>query len=259
MASNSDCRSLGSSDLSVSMRIRGTATYRTCTPGLPVVVATPTATARYRQGVSASEAPGMTKGRLEAFSDGVFAVAATLLVVELHVPDQVTSDLGGALLAQWPSYLAYVTSFLTIGIIWVNHHQLFAHVRAVDRPLLFVNLFLLMTVSLVPFPTALLGRFATAAEDGHVASALYGAVMVLMSIAFSALWLHITRDTRLIGHHLDPHRARHEGMLFSAGLAAYLAGIGLSMVSAQLALLLYALVAVFYVFPWLPPVREAPG
>jgi uncharacterized membrane protein len=200
----------------------------------------------------AGPAPGMSTGRLEAFSDGVFSVAATLLVVELRVPD-VGTGLGPALLAQWPSYLTYVTSFATIGIIWVNHHALFAHVRQVDRRLLFLNLLLLMTVSAIPFPTALLGRYATAGDDGHLASALYGAIMVLMSIAFTLLWLHVTRDTRLIGRHLDPHRARQESMLFSAGLVAYVAGIGLSFVSAPLALLWYALIAVFYVFPWLPP------
>jgi uncharacterized membrane protein len=201
----------------------------------------------------------MTTGRLEAFSDGVFAVAATLLVVELHVPEVGTgTGLGAALLAQWPSYLTYVTSFGTIGIIWVNHHTLFAHVRRVDRTLLFLNLLLLMTVSVIPFPTALLGRYVTAGDDGHLAGAVYGAVMVLMSIAFTALWQHVTRDGRLIGRHLDPRRARQESVLFSAGLLAYVAGIGLSFVSAQLALLLYALLAVFYVFPWLPQPNAAP-
>jgi hypothetical protein len=104
----------------------------------------------------------------------------------------------------------------------------------------------------------LLGRYATAGDDGHIASAVYGAVMVLMSIAFTALWLRVTRDANLIGRHLDPHRARRESMLFSAGLAAYLAGIGLSFISAQLALLLYALLAVFYVFPWLPKTAPPP-
>jgi uncharacterized membrane protein len=198
-----------------------------------------------------AEVPGMNTGRLEAFSDGVFAVAATLLVFDLHVP-AVTSGLGTALLAQWPSYLTYVTSFGTIGIIWVNHHSLFARVRRVDRPLLFLNLLLLMTVSVIPFPTALLGRYATAGDDGHLAGALYGLVMVLMSIAFTTLWLHVTSDRNLISRHLDPQRARRDGVLFSAGLAAYVVGIGLSFVSAQLALLLYALIAVYYVFPWLP-------
>src|SRR5215470_9469621 len=99
---------------------------------------------------------GVSAGRLEAFSDGVLSIAATLLVLELHVPES-GDNLGAALLAQWPSYAAYVVSFITIGIIWVNHHQLFALVRRVDRTLLFLNLALLMVVSVLPFPTAILG------------------------------------------------------------------------------------------------------
>lgn len=196
----------------------------------------------------------MSSARLEAFSDGVLAIAATLLVLELRVPDAGT-DLGSALLAQWPSYAAYVVSFGTIGIIWVNHHNLFAHVRQVDRMLLFLNLGLLMVVSLIPFPTAILGRFVTTSNDSHVAAAFYGVVMILMSVAFTALWRHVTRDARLLGGHLDPRRARKESALFSIGLLGYIAGVALAFVSAPLSLLVYGLVAVFYVFPWLP---EAP-
>src|SRR5205085_2423787 len=94
----------------------------------------------------------MGTARLEAFSDGVLAIAATLLVLELRVPEA-GGDLAAALASQWPSYVVYVVSFLTIGIIWVNHHSLLAHVRRVDRPLLFLNLWLLLTISLIPFPT----------------------------------------------------------------------------------------------------------
>src|SRR5262249_6988048 len=110
-------------------------------------------------------------------------IAATLLVLELHVPDA-SHGLGEALLAQWPAYVAYVTSFLTIGIIWVNHHALFQHIHHVDRSFLFNNLFLLMVVSITPFPTAVLGRHATADQDSHLAAALYGAEMFVMGIAF---------------------------------------------------------------------------
>jgi TMEM175 potassium channel family protein len=205
----------------------------------------------------AASADGVTSARLEAFSDGVLSIAATLLVLELRVPDvDLDNSLGPALLVQWPSYAAYVVSFATIGIIWVNHHQLFVHVRRVDRTLLFLNLALLMVVSLIPFPTAVLGRFTTTESDSHTAAALYGVLMVLMSVAFTALWRHVTRDARLLGRHLDPRRARQESALFSVGLLGYVAGVGIAIVSAQLSLLLYGLVALFYVFPWLP---EAPA
>jgi uncharacterized membrane protein len=196
----------------------------------------------------------MTSARLEAFSDGVFAIAATLLVLDLRVPEA-EGGLAQALLAQWPSYVTYVTSFTTIGIMWVNHHDLIAHVRQVDRGLLFLNLFLLMVVSVIPFPTALLGRYVTAGDDSHLASAIYGGVMVLMSIAFNLLWRHVTSHHREPSATLDPHRMRQEGRLFSLGLLTYLLAIGLSFVSATLGLTIYALTAVFYIFPWLPQPR----
>ncbi len=191
----------------------------------------------------------MSPARLEAFSDGVLAIAATLLVLELQVPS--TSDnLARALLAQWPSYAAYLTSFATIGIIWVNHHELIANVRRVDRRLMFLNLLLLMIVSVIPFPTALLGRYVTAGEDSHVASAVYGGVMLLMSIAFTLLWRHVNRSHRETSD--DRSRTRREGQLFSIGLITYTLAIVLSFVSATLGLAIYAGTAVFYLFPWLP-------
>src|SRR5436309_13539589 len=98
----------------------------------------------------------MRTNRVEAFSDGVLAMAITLLILEISVPDVKGDDLLDALGHQWPSYVAYVVSFLTIGIMWVNHHALFDHIRIVDRGLLFVNLFLLLAIAFVPFPTALL-------------------------------------------------------------------------------------------------------
>jgi TMEM175 potassium channel family protein len=203
--------------------------------------------------------PGAERGgsaRLEAFSDGVLSIAATLLVLELHVPE-VGQSLGAALLAQWPEYAAYVVSFATIGIIWVNHHHLFIHVRRVDRTLLFLNLGLLLVVSVIPFPTAVLGRYALTEPDSHIAAAVYGGLMILMSVAFTLLWRHVTRDARLLGGHLDPERARKESVLFSAGLVAYICGVVLAFVSAPLSLLIYGLVAVFYVFPWLPEPPDA--
>jgi uncharacterized membrane protein len=202
--------------------------------------------------VSQAGSAGISSSRVEAFSDGVFSIAATLLVLELRVPADATGGLGPTLLAEWPSYASYVVSFLTIGIIWVNHHALFANVRRADRRLLFLNLLLLLSVSTIPFPTAILGRYIGSGEASHLAAAIYGAVMVAMSLAFSVLWWHVTRDARLVAVHLDPRRARAESRLFSVGLIAYLVGIGLAAVSAEVSLLVYGLTAVFYVFPWLP-------
>src|SRR3954470_17218264 len=98
----------------------------------------------------------MDRGRLEAFSDGVFAIAITLLVLDLTVPSTAEAHeigLGAALAAEWPTYFAYLVSFLVIGVIWINHHTMFTLVSRVDRRVLFVNLSLLLTISVIPFPT----------------------------------------------------------------------------------------------------------
>jgi uncharacterized membrane protein len=119
------------------------------------------------------DVPVTSSRRLEAFSDGVFAIAITLLVLDLAVPPREHApdgeSLASALGHQWPSYFAYLVSFLVIGIIWVNHHAVFDRVRLVDRPVMFVNLALLLVVSAIPFPTHLLAEYLTAGSDSHVA------------------------------------------------------------------------------------------
>jgi hypothetical protein len=104
----------------------------------------------------------LSTGRVEAFSDGVFAVAITLLVFGIAVPTVKAGGLRQALLDEWPSYATYAVSFATIGIIWVNHHTTFARISRVDRPILFINLLLLMAVSFIPFPTSLMSQYVAA-------------------------------------------------------------------------------------------------
>jgi uncharacterized membrane protein len=181
----------------------------------------------------------MTSSRLEAFSDGVFSIAATLLVLQLQVPLQSEPDFARALASQWPTYASYVVSFMTIGIIWINHHTLFSRVREVDRPLLLLNLLLLLSVSTIPFPTAMLGRTIGGASS-HVAAAVYGGVMVSMSLSFSALWMRVSRGSR------QPRRPLVRAF---AGLGAYVLGTALAFVSAEASLLVFGAVAVFYLFP----------
>src|SRR5438093_12752659 len=115
----------------------------------------------------------MRTTRLEAFSDGVFAIAATLLVLELRVPPD-TTDLVGALLRLWPAYAAYLVSFLTIGIIWVNHHTLLEHCKRVDRRFLYLNLMLLIAVGIVPFPTSLVDQYILSEHRATTALVVYG-------------------------------------------------------------------------------------
>jgi len=180
----------------------------------------------------------------------VFAIAATLLVLELRVPRDVR-DLGGALLGSWPAYAAYVVSFATIGIIWVNHHVLLDHLRRVDRPLLYLNLLLLLSVAIVPFPTSLMDEYVLT-EHGTIAAVVYGLVGLLIAIAFSSIFLYATRADGLCADAATARRIREEGRLFPIGLAAYVAGIALAFVSPIASLAVYGLIVVFYAFPQLP-------
>ncbi len=132
----------------------------------------------------------LNTNRTEAFSDGVFAIAATLLVLELEVPHVEPGGLSDALLERWPSYATYVVSFLTIGIIWVNHHAVMERIKSVDRLLLFLNLVFLMAVAAIPFPTALLADYLQAGHDEGLASAIYGTTMAAMGIAFGIVWAY---------------------------------------------------------------------
>ncbi len=134
-----------------------------------------------------TEPPG--NARLEAFSDGVFAIAITLLVLDLKVPEleEITpATLRSALLAQWPAYLGFLTSFLTILIIWVNHHALFRQLRGHTRPLLFAN-GLLLVVTVLPFPTSLASRYILTSGAG-VAAVVYCALQLALALTFNVIW-----------------------------------------------------------------------
>jgi uncharacterized membrane protein len=157
-------------------------------------------------------------------------------------------------------------SFLVIGIIWVNHHALFARVARVDRTLLFLNLLLLLVVSAIPFPTALLAEYLTAGRDSHVAAALYSGTMLAMSLAFVGLFRHVTRTDRLLHDEVDATAARGATRRFSVGLLVYLLTVGLSFVNATVTLLTHLAIALYYCFDQLstgstarPPVGGTGG
>ena len=196
----------------------------------------------------------MKTSRVEAFSDGVFAVAITLLVLQFAVPQVQSGHLLGSLLDQWPQLVTFIASFLTVGVVWVNHHAVFKGLRKVDRTIQFINLVLLLMVVLVPYPTQLLGHYLNSGWDGSIAAAFYGVVMTLVSISFQALvaWSLTHPDL------LDPSvRARSLSSVmprFGVGLITYAASIGLAFVSAWLVVAIYAATAVYYAFnqiPWL--------
>lgn len=189
-------------------------------------------------------------GRLEAFSDGVIAVAITLLVLDLKVPPPATHHLGAQLAAQWPSYVAYVVSFATIGIIWINHHAVILRLREVDATILYINLFLLMTIAALPFATSLMATYLTQGQGEHLAAALYAGAFLGMSIAFSLFnWQVLIRRPHLLVDQLPPGRRRQILRRTITGLVPYAVAAAIAPVSSYATLAICGAVALFYALP----------
>ena len=187
-------------------------------------------------------------GRTEAFSDGVIAVAITLLILDIHVPN-VNTDLLQALLKQWPAYLGYVTSFLVITIFWANHHTMFRHIHQVDYALVLINAFFLMCIAFIPFVTALLTQYITSPTEQHTAAIVYGATLLLNGILFNSIWWYAVWKRRLVRRDLDAQAVRRitKGYLF--GLPFYALAIVLSLINVELSLAFYILIDLMYGLP----------
>jgi uncharacterized membrane protein len=201
----------------------------------------------------------MDRGRLEAFSDGVFAVAITLLALGLTVAGPGHGSLAHQLADRWPAFLAYVISFFTVGIIWVNHHALVSNIVAVDRVLLFLNLVLLLFVVMVPFATGTVADYLSGGGfDSRVAVAVYGAVLTGMSLGFASMFEWSLREghTRTELPRDQRWRARRR---FASGGLVYMTVIGLAFASAPAAFGLAGVVAVYYVFEQTPGTRAPSG
>jgi uncharacterized membrane protein len=179
--------------------------------------------------------------RLETFSDGVFAIAATLLILDVHAAGGSATH---GLVHAWPSYAVYAISFATIGIIWVNHHTVFRQIGRVDRTFLFINVFFLMVVSFIPFPTRVLGEHL---RDGSRAPAFaYGLTFTLMAILYGALWFYAAVGRRLIASGADQRTVSGISRSFLPGSFVYAAATLTSLASTYVAVVLYAAIAVFY-------------
>lgn len=190
---------------------------------------------------------GGRKGRLEAFSDGVLAVAITLLVLDLHVYPEGHGSLAQQLVQEWPSFAAYVLSFFIIGVIWVNHHALLALAARVDRVLMFDNLLLLLFVTTIPFTTSTLASFLTAGgTDARLAVVLYGLSMEGMAVSFTLMLRHLVRRGLLI-HPVDRATGRRAVRRFGLGTVVYPIVVLVGLVSPPVMLLLYAALTGFYI------------
>jgi uncharacterized membrane protein len=146
--------------------------------------------------------------RTEAFSDGVFAIAATLLVLDLAVPqDEVQKHLAHGILHEWPGYLAYVTSFVTVGGLWLAHHGIFSRLRSVNGRVMRVNLLLLLLVSFLPFPTRLMAQAIRDANAERPAVIFYGLTLTAVSLTITALWRSVLSDRALLRPGLGQRRS----------------------------------------------------
>lgn len=188
----------------------------------------------------------MSTSRVEAFSDGVFAIAITLLIIDVRPPHSAPGELAGDLVSIWPSYAAYVVSFAIIGIIWVNHHDVFSRIVAIDRPMLFLNLFLLLTVAFLPFPTVLLADYLRSGTNSHVAAAVYSLNMTAIGLAFIAIWTYLARVPALLESGVGPDGARRARRSASIGPVLYALSIPLAFVSAVACLIVYAALALYF-------------
>jgi uncharacterized membrane protein len=188
----------------------------------------------------------MPTTRLETFSDGVIAIAATLLILDVHAAG---SPLGDALVHNWPSYAAYALSFTVIGIIWVNHHTVIGLLAKVDRTFLFINLFFLMVVAFIPFPTQLVAEhIRDGGADARSAVLTYGTTCTLMAVSYNVMWFYAIGHRRLLSQSADPQTVAGISRTFRPGIPVYAGATLVAFVSPAASIAVFAALAVFYVF-----------
>ena len=187
----------------------------------------------------------MNKQRLESFSDGVFAIAITLLILTIAQPVNY-HDLTHELVDRLPSFAAYVVSFSVIGIMWFNHHSIFTHFARADRGLVYLNLLLLLTIAFIPFPTQVFGEALRQGAGAGVAAVVYSVTITLNAYAWAALWLYASRRRRLLNDSFPEDQRRPATVLFTLGVVVYTVSVGVAFLSAYACLAFHALLAVYY-------------
>jgi uncharacterized membrane protein len=190
-----------------------------------------------------------SKSRVEAFSDGIFAIIITLLVLEIKVPHielhSSPADLTAALFNLFPKFISWIISFFTVAVIWVNHHKLFKQFRQLDHGIFWYNALLLLWTSFIPFPTAVMGDY-----PGNLASVvLYGTVMALMALSFTLMRWHVLRNPDLLEETTDL-RMFSKGTWLSLlfGPMLYLAGVATSVIHPYISFSIYLAIPVYFVF-----------
>jgi uncharacterized membrane protein len=183
-------------------------------------------------------------GRTETFSDGVFAIAITLLVLDLHVPLSEFHDLWRGILHEWPSYLAYVTSFTAIGGLWLAHHGIFHRLRFVNEQVMRINLVLLMGVSFLPFPTRLMAEAIRDEDAARVAVIFYGVSLFVVGALGAALWAAVVRDRELLNADITDEEVRKVTLALTPHLGFYVGATIFAIFFPRGAAVLYLAIAV---------------
>jgi uncharacterized membrane protein len=184
--------------------------------------------------------------RVEAFSDGMFAIAITLLILEIKVPSPGPGGLAKALLRQWPSYFAFLLSFFYIGVMWMNHHRMFKHIRRSNDTLLVLNLLLLLGVTAVPFPTAVLAA-NLGTPDQRTAALFYNGVYVVIAVFFNVLWRYAVSH-QLLDKALEASAAEISRQ-YAVGPWIYALCMALAFVDVRVSLVLNVALAIFFALP----------
>jgi TMEM175 potassium channel family protein len=206
--------------------------------------------------VSAAEPPSERQrdvGRIEAFSDGVFAFAATLLALGIRIPTpsdaDASSGLSHLLIAQWPSYFAFVLSFLSVGIIWANHHVLFGYFVRADRGVVFLNLVNLMLIAFIPVSTAVLGAWLASGPDRLTAVLLYGGLLLVYGIVHNLLWWYGAYWSRVTSPELTARQRRTLTYTWLGGPTMYAVALMLAAIDPRLSIAAFALIHLAYLLP----------
>ena len=183
--------------------------------------------------------------RVEAFSDGVFAIAITLLILEIRVPPNVAhGQLGEELFKLWPSYLAFLTSFGTIGTMWMNHHRLFTLINRLDDGLIALNILLLLGITWIPFPTALLGEHLIG-PDQYIAATVYSGSYVIIAIVFNVLWRYAVKKNLVVDH----ANVRSISRQYFLGPLFYLIALLIGLKNATACLVFSLALVIYYALP----------
>jgi uncharacterized membrane protein len=193
--------------------------------------------------------------RVEAFSDGVFAIAITLLILEIKIPPVTATPLSIQLLRQWPSYVSFVLSFAFIGVMWINHHRMFTHIKRSDNGLLILNLLLLLGVTAVPFPTAVLAAHL-GRPGARTATLLFNGTFIVIAVLFNLLWRYASLHHRhLLAHDVDAGMVARLTRMYQFGPVPYLICFAMAWVSVPISLVLSGGLALFFALP--PTVMRA--